>query len=178
MSLLHTTNDITLQQIPSELSGMVREMSTRLIAESFVARHPGKTRREDGSIWLESIKDAKPASLTIRLNAYEHGINAHLKLALETTQVTPCSLMLRPGKFGGDDRSLVSIPQIPMVKDLPLIENMIYAACICIQRGQIGKMHQEPPVSAMAHFSLFLPSQPQLARFTENFSISGLPSLY
>lgn len=178
MSLQHPTHSITLQRLPSDLSEQVHEIVARLGNESYIARPPGKTRREDGSVWLANTQNANPLSLTIRLNAYEYGVNAHLKLELGTTQVTPCSLMVRPGRLGGDDRSLVSIPQLPMEKDLPLIENMVYAACVCIQRGQIGKLHEELPASAVTHFSLFLPSQPQLARFTETFSISGLPSLY
>lgn len=160
------------------LSDMVREFTKRLQAEEYISRDARKTRREDGAAWLNTAKEGQVDEVVMRLNAYDFGLSAVLTIDVGEGRVTPRSLMVRHRSHGGDDRGLISIPQPPTLPQLPIIENIIFASCTCMQRGEIGRKERDAREPSTIGYSLFLPSQPCRATLSEDFIVSGLPSLY
>jgi hypothetical protein len=165
-----------IEELTPDLTGMVLELNRRLENSTFSPRDGRKSRRNDGVITLDRELDGSVGSLQIRLNAFESGLSAVLKLNIRSEVVSAHSLMVRTSTMGADDRGQVIIPQLPTAPDFPVIENIIYSACTCLHRGQVtsvpvGELHS-------SQFYIFLPSKPQLAKFSSDFSISGLSSLY
>jgi len=175
---MHAPEIKTVPLLAPSLSQLTLELASRLEGQQYSPRKASSTRREDGAVQIDHAENQTISSIVVRLNAYQEGLSAVLKMTARADQLELSSLMLRPGFFGGDDRSLVAIPQSPTARDLPLIENMIYAACTCVQRGQIRNEPMDPFYARSSTFHLFLPADPQLARFSSDFSVLGLPSLY
>ena len=152
------------------------EIISRLDSSQYLTRDPQRTRREDGSIVL-SLREDGVQTVSLRLNAFSSGMRAVTVFSLVQGSPGVESLMIRGSAMDADDRSRFAIPQPVTLQQMPIVENMLFAAAVCIGRGQVSTNHDENSTERKK-FGLFLPSRPQLVILDSQFSPIGLESQY
>ena len=161
--------------VRKELSIQARELYDRVSCGNFREQSPHSSRRSDGSLSISASEEG--ITLGIRMNAFDRHEYAAITLLAQADEVRVLDVLIREARMTADDRSYFVIPRDVTLADVPMIENMIFAACVCVGRGSVS-LDRAQRATGGQHFSMYLPIGDRSLRFDGQFALVGLASLY